>query len=123
VLLAFLEPAQPARFGIPIKQPPILRIRRTTMVRRLAVAVRHPSSCPPPLPDGGGARPLGGLVHRAGAASGHLPPWGIGRRGARPTSYLSRRNPSIAVITRHRLSWRDGWPAAGENPTDSKPGV
>jgi excisionase family DNA binding protein len=118
-LLAVLEPAQPARLGVAIEQPPIVRVRGTTRVWIIGVAVRHRSSCPPPLPDDGGARPLGGLEHRAGAAS-----WATGRQlapDAPTTSYLARRIPSTPAKDRHHSVWRDEPATARENPAGRPP--
>jgi excisionase family DNA binding protein len=83
------------------------------------VAVRHRSSCPPPLPDDGGARPLGGLELRAGAAS-----WATGRQlapDAPTTSYLARRIPSRPAKDRHHSVWRDEPATARENPAGQPP--
>ena len=68
--LAVPESADATGLGIAVKQPPPVGLRRTVMFWSVGVAVRHESLAGRRVTYGGGARPLGGLVHRAGAASG-----------------------------------------------------
>jgi hypothetical protein len=87
------------------------------MFRSVGVAVRHESLAGRRVTYGGGARPLGGLVHRAGAASGDRPPPGIEQPGARPWStspVVARQYPSWPAIDR-QLVTRSA--TARENPS------
>jgi hypothetical protein len=98
-LLAVLEPANSAGIGVPVKQPSPVRIMWTTRFRSVGVAVRHKSlteSLTRRVADGGGTRPFGGLVHRAGAASRATAAagWGVDAPGARRRSTRLSHIPS-----------------------------
>jgi excisionase family DNA binding protein len=112
-LQALLEPTGTAGLGVAVKQPPVVRIRPAIGFRGVGAAVRQ-LILPGRRVADGGARPLGGLELRAGAAW-----WAAGWRfppDARATSYLARRIPSTTAIPRHCSEWRDELTAGRENP-------
>ena len=96
--LAILEAVNAARRSVAIQQPP----QPIPLRRRVGRMVSH---IVPTAATGGGARPLGGLVHRAGAAcraSGAGPIGGSSRRRTPyrcPTSILAiRSTPSYSEM-------------------------
>jgi hypothetical protein len=79
---------------------------------------------PEPPAASGLAAPAWRLEHQAGAASRHSTvPGGSDGAGTRPTSYLPRRSPSIAVIPRHHLSWGDEMAGDRGESEPQQPGV
>jgi hypothetical protein len=102
-----------------------LRIMWTTRFRSVGVAVRHKSLTDRRVADGGSARPLGGLVHRAGAASRAT---AAGRLGSRRAGRLATGYPSLPYPVK-TLSYLDIDPrqvtsatAGWQNPAASRLG-
>jgi excisionase family DNA binding protein len=122
VLLAVPEPAQPARLGVAIKQPPPVRFSTTLGYRRVSVAVRHSIL---PAADGRRRPPAwrlgasGGRRIRATAADG----WGVDAPGARHPFYPSLPYP-VKTLSYPDIATRQVTPApAGwQNPAASRLG-
>jgi hypothetical protein len=105
-LLAVPEPAQPARLGEAIKEPPPVRLSTTLGFRRVSVAVRHSIL---PAADGRRRPPAwrlgasGGRRIRATAAAG----WGVVAPGARRRSTVPPISRQDSLISRHRSASGD----------------
>ena len=100
------EPAQPARLGITVKQPPPVRLTSIIGLVRVGVVIGH-RILPPPLKE---RRPPAWRLDASGGRRIQAPPPPFGGSdgdGTRPTSYLARRNPSIPATDRHSSSFRD----------------